>query len=332
MGRFRLELALVLHPPCSLLSSDVRRPEIDTLHLGSDRVIAAHLVDGLIVDPGPASALENWIDELDEEPRGLLLTHIHLDHAGATGVLVRRLPELRVYVSAVGAPHLADPSKLLASAGRLYGEENMERLWGEVAPVPERESGRARRRGGGRGLPGRAHARPRRPPPLLPRPRERRRLRRRHGRGADPARRAHARADPAAGDRRRGLARVGRPDRGAAARAPAPDPLRRRRGAAAQLERVRASLRANAERARARRSRAVPGRARGRDRGRGRPGDREQPAPGDAARAATGSASSATGASARRPRRPATEIPRPHLATARGVQGCPAATLPPSPR
>ncbi len=115
--------------------SDVRT--IDTLHLGNDRVIAAHLVDGLIVDPGPASALEHWIDDLDQEPRGLLLTHIHLDHAGATGVLVRRWPQLRVYVSAAGAPHLADPSRLLSSAGRLYGEQNMQRLWGEVAAVPE---------------------------------------------------------------------------------------------------------------------------------------------------------------------------------------------------
>jgi glyoxylase-like metal-dependent hydrolase (beta-lactamase superfamily II) len=110
--------------------------EIDTLHLGNERVIAAHLVRGLIVDPGPTSALDNWIGDL-EPPRGLLLTHIHLDHAGATGVLVRRFPELTVYVSEVGAPHLVDPAKLLASAGRLYGEENMDRLWGEVAPVPE---------------------------------------------------------------------------------------------------------------------------------------------------------------------------------------------------
>ena len=110
---------------------------IDTMHLGHDRVIAAHAIGDLIVDPGPASALPNWIDSLEGEPRALLLTHIHLDHAGATGVLVRRFPELRVYVSEVGAPHLIDPSKLLRSAGRLYGEENMDGLWGEVAPVPE---------------------------------------------------------------------------------------------------------------------------------------------------------------------------------------------------
>lgn len=110
---------------------------IDTMHLGRDRVIGAHLVRGLIVDPGPASALENWIDDLDEPPRALVLTHIHLDHAGASGVLVRRFPQLRVYVSEVGAPHLIDPSKLVQSAGRLYGEQNMGPLWGEVAPVPE---------------------------------------------------------------------------------------------------------------------------------------------------------------------------------------------------
>jgi glyoxylase-like metal-dependent hydrolase (beta-lactamase superfamily II) len=111
---------------------------IDVMHLGRDRVIAAHVVRDVIVDPGPTSSLENWIGELEEEPRALLLTHIHLDHAGATGALVRRFPDLRVYVHEVGAPHLVDPAKLLASAGRLYGEQNMERLWGEVAPVPQR--------------------------------------------------------------------------------------------------------------------------------------------------------------------------------------------------
>ena len=107
------------------------------MHLGRDRVIGAHVVRGLIIDPGPSSSLENWIDELEEEPRALLLTHIHLDHAGATGVLVRRYPQLKVYVSEVGAPHLVDPAKLIASATRIYGEENMDRLWGEFAPVPK---------------------------------------------------------------------------------------------------------------------------------------------------------------------------------------------------
>jgi glyoxylase-like metal-dependent hydrolase (beta-lactamase superfamily II) len=111
--------------------------EIDTQHLGRERVIAAHEVRGLIVDPGPESALGHWIDELNRQPEAVLLTHIHLDHAGATGSLVRRFPGLQVYVSPVGAPHVIDPSRLLASAGRLYGEQNMDSLWGEVAPVPE---------------------------------------------------------------------------------------------------------------------------------------------------------------------------------------------------
>jgi glyoxylase-like metal-dependent hydrolase (beta-lactamase superfamily II) len=110
---------------------------IDVMHLGRDRVICAYEVDGLIVDPGPASSVETLLEALEgRTPRGLLLTHIHLDHAGASGVLCRRFPELEVYVHEVGAPHLIDPSKLLASAGRLYGDQ-MEQLWGEVAPVPE---------------------------------------------------------------------------------------------------------------------------------------------------------------------------------------------------
>jgi glyoxylase-like metal-dependent hydrolase (beta-lactamase superfamily II) len=65
----------------------------------------------------------------------ILLTHIHLDHAGATGTLVRENPKLRVYVHEIGAPHMADPAKLVASATRLYGNA-MDRLWGEIAPVP----------------------------------------------------------------------------------------------------------------------------------------------------------------------------------------------------
>jgi glyoxylase-like metal-dependent hydrolase (beta-lactamase superfamily II) len=110
---------------------------IDVMHLGRDRVICAYETDGLVVDPGPASSCEALIDGLGAVvPRALLLTHIHLDHAGASGVLCRRFPELEVYVHESGAPHLADPSKLLASAERLYGDQ-MERLWGEVAPVPE---------------------------------------------------------------------------------------------------------------------------------------------------------------------------------------------------
>jgi len=110
---------------------------LDLMHLGRDRVICSWVVDGVVVDPGPASCLDALVAGLGgEEPRALLLTHVHLDHAGAAGVLVRRYPDLRVYVHERGAPHVIDPSRLLASAERLYGEQ-MERLWGEVAPVPE---------------------------------------------------------------------------------------------------------------------------------------------------------------------------------------------------
>jgi glyoxylase-like metal-dependent hydrolase (beta-lactamase superfamily II) len=110
---------------------------IDTNHLDRERVIGCWEIDGVLVDPGPASSVESVVEALDgEQPRALLLTHIHLDHAGASGVLVRRWPDLPVYVHERGAAHLADPSKLLASAQRLYGDQ-MERLWGEVAPVPE---------------------------------------------------------------------------------------------------------------------------------------------------------------------------------------------------
>lgn len=110
---------------------------IDVMHLGRDRVICAFEAAGFVVDPGPESSLATLLEALGgEQPRGLLLTHIHLDHAGATGALVERFPDLPVYVHERGAPHLIDPSRLLASAGRLYGDD-MKRLWGEVVPVPE---------------------------------------------------------------------------------------------------------------------------------------------------------------------------------------------------
>lgn len=110
---------------------------IDVEHLGRPHVIGCWEIDGALVDPGPESSLPTLFEALGEErPRALLLTHIHLDHAAATGALVRHWPDLEVYVHERGAPHLIDPSKLLASAGRLYGDQ-MERLWGEIVPVPE---------------------------------------------------------------------------------------------------------------------------------------------------------------------------------------------------
>jgi hypothetical protein len=94
----------------------------------------------VVVDPGPQSTEDALLDALGgERPRALLLTHIHFDHAGAAGSLVRRWPDLEVYVHERGAPHLIDPERLVKSAARLYGgEDGLGRLWGEVVPVPEK--------------------------------------------------------------------------------------------------------------------------------------------------------------------------------------------------
>jgi glyoxylase-like metal-dependent hydrolase (beta-lactamase superfamily II) len=118
---------------------------IDLLHLGRARVIASYLIPGdepALVDCGPASSLDALAAGLEEhgvavgDLRHLVLTHIHLDHAGGAGTLVRQNPELRVHVSEIGAPHLIDPSRLERSARRLYGDD-FDRLWGELVPVPE---------------------------------------------------------------------------------------------------------------------------------------------------------------------------------------------------
>ena len=113
--------------------------EIDVLHLGRPKVICCYELDGILVDPGPEVCHRTLVGALDEagiEPHTILLTHIHLDHAGATGALVRRWPDLQVYVHERGAPHVIDPSKLVASAQRIYGDD-LPRLWGEIVPVPE---------------------------------------------------------------------------------------------------------------------------------------------------------------------------------------------------
>ena len=119
---------------------------IDVNWMGRPKSIAAVLVqsDGVnaLIDPGPTSTLETLRTELNrlgvgvQDLHAILLTHIHLDHAGAVGALVKENPRLEVFVHEFGAMHMADPSKLLASAGRLYGAE-MDRLYGTVLPVPE---------------------------------------------------------------------------------------------------------------------------------------------------------------------------------------------------
>jgi glyoxylase-like metal-dependent hydrolase (beta-lactamase superfamily II) len=112
---------------------------IDVKHKGREKVICCWEVEGVLIDPGPGITVETLLAALDgEAPRALLLTHIHFDHAGATGLLVRRWPEVPVYVHEKGAPHMVDPAKLVASAGRLYGgEAGLRALWGEMVPVPE---------------------------------------------------------------------------------------------------------------------------------------------------------------------------------------------------
>jgi len=93
------------------------------------------------VDPGPSSCLERLEEGLEgqgiafRDVTHILLTHIHLDHAGATGSLVKRWPGIQVLVHERGARHMAEPSRLLKSAAQLYGSE-MDRLWGEFLPVP----------------------------------------------------------------------------------------------------------------------------------------------------------------------------------------------------
>ncbi len=118
---------------------------LDLHFSGMSGVIASVVLHGpggaAIIDPGPSSTLPDLRAGLDRagialaDVRTILLTHIHLDHAGATGALVRENRSLRVYVHEKGAPHMVDPSKLVASATRLWGDQ-MDRLWGEVHPVP----------------------------------------------------------------------------------------------------------------------------------------------------------------------------------------------------
>jgi glyoxylase-like metal-dependent hydrolase (beta-lactamase superfamily II) len=107
---------------------------IELHHLGRERVIGCWQVGDILIDPGPSSCLPALLEALgDGRPRALLLTHIHLDHAGSSGSLVERWPDLEVYVHERGAPHMIDPGRLLESARRLYGED-MDRLF---IAVPE---------------------------------------------------------------------------------------------------------------------------------------------------------------------------------------------------
>lgn len=118
---------------------------VDLQFRGHPHIIAAVIVHGsevAIIDPGPASTLPTLKARLAAlglalaDVRTVLLTHIHLDHAGATGALLREQPGLRIYVHERGARHMVDPTKLVASATMLWGDETRD-LWGEMLPVPE---------------------------------------------------------------------------------------------------------------------------------------------------------------------------------------------------
>ncbi len=118
---------------------------VDLQFMGRPHAILTGVLSGpagvALVDPGPTTCLETLERELGRQGVALadvthvLLTHIHLDHAAATGVILRRQPRARVCVHERGAPHVIDPAKLVESATRLYGAD-MDRLWGEIAPVP----------------------------------------------------------------------------------------------------------------------------------------------------------------------------------------------------
>jgi glyoxylase-like metal-dependent hydrolase (beta-lactamase superfamily II) len=117
---------------------------IDAFYSGTPEAIAAFLLLGerpALIESGPAATIDavfEGIREAGVEPKdlaALAVTHIHLDHAGGAGTIAARLPHLPVYVHPLGAPHLVDPSRLLASAGRLYGDE-LPRLFGQIVGVP----------------------------------------------------------------------------------------------------------------------------------------------------------------------------------------------------
>ena len=120
--------------------------QISLPFLGEPGIVGSYLLNGgdeiALIDPGPGSMLEAQLAAIREsgldpaDVTHLVLTHIHLDHAGMTGSLLRSMPKATVYVHSKGAPHLIDPSKFIASAERIYGKR-MEELWGAIEPVPQ---------------------------------------------------------------------------------------------------------------------------------------------------------------------------------------------------
>ena len=114
--------------------------------LGEHEIVGSYLLEGrnelAIIDPGPGSMVESLLASIreagfdPEDVTHILATHVHLDHAGATGTLVRQMPGAHVYVHSKGAPHLLDTTKVVASASRIYGDR-MKLLWGEIESTPQ---------------------------------------------------------------------------------------------------------------------------------------------------------------------------------------------------
>ncbi len=119
--------------------------QISLPFLGEEGIIGSYLlVSGnelAIIDPGPGSMIEPLLDAIrqagfqPEDVTHLLATHVHLDHAGSVGSLVKRMPKAKVYAHSKGVPHLLDTTKVVASATRIYGER-MQQLWGEIESTP----------------------------------------------------------------------------------------------------------------------------------------------------------------------------------------------------
>jgi glyoxylase-like metal-dependent hydrolase (beta-lactamase superfamily II) len=119
---------------------------IDTMMAGRTKVTSAYLLPAdqpALIETGPTTSLHAVVDGLHQLGLGpgdlahVVVTHIHLDHAGGVGGLIERFPQATVWVHDRGAPHLADPTRLVRSAARLYGEERLHDLFGAVEPVPE---------------------------------------------------------------------------------------------------------------------------------------------------------------------------------------------------
>jgi glyoxylase-like metal-dependent hydrolase (beta-lactamase superfamily II) len=140
---FRIDDKKVLHFSMTDIAPGIRL--IDLNYQGLDNIIATAVVETpaglLLIDPGPSASLPRLNAELNRlgiawpDIQGLLLTHIHLDHCGASGSLMQEHPWLKLYVHERGAPHMVDPRRLLESAKQLYGDA-MDSLWGPFLPVP----------------------------------------------------------------------------------------------------------------------------------------------------------------------------------------------------